>query len=160
VTTAAQLIKASLQEILVQASESPLEADEYQDAIFALNNMMASYDAISIDLGYTIVENLGDDITVAPGAIQPIIKNLALELAPQFDAMVTPDLARQAMTGMRTLRRITRKFPVTRFPATLPIGSGNYISTYRSSAFYTDLEPEILGEVSGSIELEENHDAP
>ena len=158
-TTAAQLIKASLQEILVQASEAPLEADEYQDSIFALNNLMAAYDAESIDLGYTVVSDLGDAITVPAGAIQPIIKNLAIELATQFDAVVPPELAVQAARGMRTLRRITRKFPVTRFPSTLPIGSGNDDGSYRYSRFYPDRQPEVLGEISGSIELEDSPDA-
>ena len=36
--TVAQVAKASLQRILVQASEAPLEADEYADFIFAMNN--------------------------------------------------------------------------------------------------------------------------
>lgn len=158
-TTAAQLITASMQEILVQASEAPLEADEYNDAIFALNNMMADYDAMSIDLGYTVVANLGDDITVPNGAIQPIVKNLAIKLAPQFDVVVSGDLMQQAREGIRTLRRITRKFPVTRMPSTLPYGSGNYHDTVNQRHFYPDKQPDILGEVSGSIELEDNTDA-
>ena len=159
VTTAADLIKASMQEILVQASEAPLEGDEYNDAIFALNNMMAAFDAMSIDLGYTVVKTLGDTITVPSGAIQSIVKNLAVELAPQFDSIVSNELARQAVTGIRTLRRITRKFPVSRMPSTLPIGSGNYHDVVNRRHFYPDQQPDILGEVSGSIELEENTDA-
>ena len=41
--TVAQVAKASLQRILVQASESLLEPDEYQDYIFALNNFVYLY---------------------------------------------------------------------------------------------------------------------
>jgi hypothetical protein len=60
--TVAQVAKASLQRILVQASEAPLEADEYQDFIFAMNNYMMSLDAQGIHLGYTEVSNLSDTV--------------------------------------------------------------------------------------------------
>ena len=53
--TVAQVAKASLQRILVQASEADLEADEYQDYMFALNNWMLSLDAQGISLGFTEV---------------------------------------------------------------------------------------------------------
>lgn len=158
-TTASQIINAALQDILVRTAESPIEADEAQDSIFYLNNLMAEYDAIGIDLGYTVIDSLGDDITVPVGAIGPIIANLGVALAPQFSAQVTPGLARRAMSGMRTLRRLTRKFPVSRLPSTLPIGSGNYHDSVGRRHFYPDDQPEILGEVSGSIELENESNA-
>ena len=53
--TVAQVAKASLQRILVQASEAELEPDEYQDFIFAMNNFMLSLDADGVSLGYTEV---------------------------------------------------------------------------------------------------------
>ena len=59
--TVAQVAKSSLQRILVQASEAPLEPDEYQDFIFSMNNYMAELDAQGIQLGYTVVTDLGDD---------------------------------------------------------------------------------------------------
>ncbi len=58
--TVAQVAKASLQRILVQASEAPLEPDEYQDFIFSMNNYMFQLDAQGVQLGYTEVSNLGD----------------------------------------------------------------------------------------------------
>jgi hypothetical protein len=49
--TVAQVAKASLQRILVQASEAPLEPDEYQDYIFALNNYMTRRLPATLPLG-------------------------------------------------------------------------------------------------------------
>jgi hypothetical protein len=40
--TVAQVAKASLQRILVQASEAPLEPDEYNDFIFAMNRLTST----------------------------------------------------------------------------------------------------------------------
>ena len=50
--TVAQVAKASLQRILVQASESVLEPAEYSDYIFSLNNYMTELDAQGIQLGF------------------------------------------------------------------------------------------------------------
>jgi hypothetical protein len=82
--TVAQVAKASLQRILVQASEAPLEPDEYQDYIFALNNYMTQLDAQGIVLGYTVVDSLGDEVTVPTGALRGIIANMAIEVAPDY----------------------------------------------------------------------------
>ena len=49
--TVAQVAKASLQRILVQASESELTASEFQDFIFSMNNYMTQLDAQGIQLG-------------------------------------------------------------------------------------------------------------
>ena len=67
--TVAQVAKASLQRILVQAAESPLEPAEYQDYIFALNNYMTQLDAQGVQLGYTEVSDLGDAVTVRASLI-------------------------------------------------------------------------------------------
>lgn len=122
--TVAQVAKASLQRILVQASEAPLEADEYQDFIFALNNFMAGLEARGIDLGYTAVSDLGDTLTVDDGAIQGIIANLAIEVAPDYDGTISQGLVKSAKDGMNAIRRLGRTITPTEYPSTLPKGSG------------------------------------
>lgn len=152
--TAAQLIKASLQRILVQASEAELEPDEYQDAIFALNNYMLDLDASGIQLGYTEVSSLGDTITVPPGALRGIIANLAIEVAPDYNGQITPGLQKAAIEGLVTMRKIGVGKPVTSFPDTLPTGAGNDWYNYQNSHFYNGSEADILAETTGSISLE------
>ena len=56
--TTAEVIRAALQKILVQASEAPIEAAEAQDAIFALNNLMLALDSDGVQLGLTAVTAL------------------------------------------------------------------------------------------------------
>jgi len=154
-TTAAQLIKASLQELVVQDVEAPLEPSEYQDSIFYLNNFMFGLDAKGIALGYTEVSSLGDVITVPPGAIQGIIKNLALELAPQFDVAVPPELFAQAAMTMGTLEHLGVHNGDSFYPSTLPIGSGNERNNYQNRHFYHDRAQEILTEANGAIATED-----
>lgn len=153
--TAAQVLKAALQRILVQASESELQADEYSDAMFAMNNLMAEYDADGISLGYTEVSTLADPITIPTGALRGLIANLAVEISPDYNGNVTAALADAARMGKNTMRKLALNIPDTAYPSTLPIGSGNEgCGSDFNSSFYPDLEAEILAEATGSIGLE------
>lgn len=159
-TTTAQVLKAALQEILVQGSEAPLEADEYQDAIFAMNNYMTALDANGVHLGYTIVDSLSDEITVPAGAIQGIISNVAILLAPQFMAPITDGLVAKAKMGLNAMRKLGITIEPMSFSGTLPIGSGNegqWNGGYgRNSHFYPDPVDAALTETGNSIVLETN----
>jgi|DEB3_MinimDraft_2_1074329.scaffolds.fasta_scaffold03278_4 hypothetical protein len=153
--TVAQVAKASLQRILVQASEAPLEADEYQDFIFAMNNYMLSLDAQGIHLGYTQVSDLADQVTVPVGALRGVIANVAIEVAPDYGGVVTDALVLQAREGLQAMRMLGQTIGATRMPSTLPIGSGNSDSGYGWTwNFYPDSEESILAETIGTIALE------
>jgi hypothetical protein len=123
--TVAQIIKYALQEILTQASESPLEADEYQDCIFALNAMMNEYEGQGLNLGWSDVSNLGDEITSPTSTHSGIISNLAIRVAPQFMGSVTPQLMDKAARGEKLFNHIGVELDQTEFPSGLPLGSGN-----------------------------------
>jgi len=153
--TVAQVTKAALQNILVQDSEAPLEPDEFQDTIFAMNNMVLAWDAQGIKLGYTIVSNLGDNVTVPLGALRGLIYNLAIEMAGQFNAQVAPGVANAASEGMKAIRKLGQTIVPSAYPGTLPIGSGNEGRGFTTdNHFFPDLEARILGEISGAIGLE------
>jgi len=153
--TVAQVAKASLQRILVQASESPLSADEYQDFIFAMNNYMTALDASGVHLGYTVVSNLGDTVTVPTGALRGLIANMAIDVAPDYGGVVTDALVLQAREGMQAMRQLGQTIGATRNPSTLPIGSGNTDAGYGWTwNFYPESEESILAETIGTIALE------
>ncbi len=152
--TVAQVAKASLQRILVQADESPLEASEYQDFIFAMNNLMLDLDAKGINLGYTEVSNLGDTITIPSSCLRGLIALMAIEVAPDYNRPIPEALAASAQAGLKTMRRVGRTMRQTEYPSTLPIGSGNEYYNHGIYPFYPDLEAEILTESGGSILLE------
>jgi hypothetical protein len=121
-----------------------------------MNLMMAEFAADGINLGYTEVSDLGDDVTIPDGAVMGMIKNLAVYMAAQFGVNIPVDLAVLAKSGKNTMRNISVKVIPSRYPDTLPIGSGNEDDTYQSSHFYPDQQGQILTEQSGSILLEED----
>lgn len=136
--TALYVAERALRLILVQASDAPLEADEYQDFYDAMNDFMAGLEADGVKLGYTPVTGPASMVTIPSGALRGLIACMAVEVAPDYEASVTPALARQASRGMRTLLRIGRKTVQVSYPPTLPMGSGNYETTYNDQAFYND----------------------
>lgn len=153
--TVAQVVKASLQKILVQAAEADIEASEAQDFIFAMNNYMLALDADGVTLGYTTVSNLGDDITIPTGALRGLIYNMAIEMAPEFNGVITQTVVKIAKDSLATMRKLGVTISQTQFPSTLPIGSGNEGSGgLFANHFYPDLEAEILAETTGAIGLE------
>jgi len=155
--TVAQVAKASLQRILVQASEAPLEADEYQDFIFAMNNYMAQLDAQGISLGYTEVSDLGDEVTIPTGALRGLIANMAIEVSPDYGGVISQGLIAAAQQGFQSMRILGQRIQTSKNPSTLPLGSGNEDMLYGYSGhFYPDQEADILAESTGAIGLENN----
>lgn len=156
-TTAAQVVKAILQELVVQASEADLEPAEIQDTIFGMNNYMTALDANGTSLGYTVVDSLSDVITIPAGAIQGLISNVAIMMAPQFDAIVTPALMEKARMGLSAMRKLSFTRVATQPPCTLPVGSGNeWGGGYDTDRFYPCADDAILTETNRNILLEDN----
>ena len=152
--TVAQVIKASLQRILVQASEAPIEASEAQDFIFDMNNFMLALDADGITLGYTEVNDLGDEVTIPTGALRGLIANMAIEVAPDYNGTVSPALNSAAIDGLKIMRLLGQTISATQFPSTLPIGSGNEQGGVCVSHYFPDQEATILAETTGAVGLE------
>ena len=153
--TAQSIIDDSLQAILVQASEQPIEAVDFQTSRRYLNRMMATtpYNG----LGYTQVTNPDDLITVADGALEGIVFNLAVKMLPTYDMPLTAELNANAKDGLQEIRRIAVTVQPTAFPCTLPIGSGNeQENTFNNQHFYPCPDDELLTEREGAILLESN----
>ena len=154
--TANTVIVDALQELLIQASEAPIEADEAQTAIRYLNRMMARFDAQGVSLGYTTVSNLGDEVTVPDGAYDGVVKNLALSLAKQYGATPSADLVAEARDAFDAMQMLSLTIYETRYGPTLPIGSGNEGDAVLSDHFYPDDQDAIYNETNNYIATEED----
>lgn len=150
--TASTVIRDALQEILVQASEQPIQPNEATDAIRYLNRMMFSWEAKGIALGYTVVSSLGDDITIPDGALEGVVLNLAIKLAPQYDVTVSMDLRENARDAYKSVLKLSVTQPLSQYPSTLPVGSGNEGDTLDSNYhFYETDTNTLLSETTGTI---------
>lgn len=135
--TASTVIRDALQEIIVQAAEQPIEANEANDAMRYLNRMMAAWESDGIDLGYTPVSSLSDAITVVDGALEAIVLNLAIKLAPGYERPVPQELYINARNAMNTVTKLGVTITTSVFPATLPQGSGNESNGWDATKYYS-----------------------
>ncbi len=152
--TAGDVIQTALKRILVQASDAPLEPDEYQDALESLNDLMAAYEADGIRLGYTPVDNVEDEVTVPAGARRGIIANLAVEISADYGGNITAALTRQASEGMQTMRKLGQATIRSVLPDSLPVGSGNEGCYGNDSHFYAQLSTALMTLSGNALETE------
>jgi hypothetical protein len=137
--TARWVIETAFRQILAENADSPLSADEYADALDALNLWVASQEALGMRLGYTPIQHVTDYVTVPDGALRGLAANLAIDLAAQFDMPVSPSLATQAQQGIDAMLRLGVRQISSSMPRTLPHGSGNTEPTWRTTPFYGDV---------------------
>ena len=156
--TAESVINDILQEILVQASEQPIEAVDFQFVRRYMNRYMAEL-AITNPLGYTQVTLPTDPITIPDGAINGLIYNVALNVVTSFDMNPGGMLIPNAERGLKTIRKISRNLISTKHPSTLPIGSGNECWS-NDTHFYPGEQDSILTEQNGNILLEDTTNEP
>ena len=150
--TASDVILDALKEIVAIPSEAAVGAYEAQVGIFYLNAMMQDFAVNGINIGYTIVDSLGDEMTVPDGALEGMVKNLAIEISPAFKGSLTSvDLFEQAQDGINTLLQIS--IPIianSPYSDNLPVGSGNEDGIW-GNTFYDGLPNQILTENDGFI---------
>jgi len=155
--TAGDLIKDSLTDLVVQASEQPLTSDETSTALRYLNRMMTRLDGVGVKLGYTKVNSLSDTLTVPDGALDGMRSMLALLLAPQFDVPITPELREAYEDGEMALYSLGVTIGEQAYPSRLPYGSGNEGSyALETDHFYPDQQNIIRTEDNQFIQAEDN----
>lgn len=155
--TAESIISDALVEILVQQSEQPIQAEDFQIGRRYLNRMMAM--SPFNKLGYTVVTNPADLITVPDGAMFGIFKSLAKALLVPYDMPLTNELSLDVREGMKEIRRLAVKLQLSSYPCTLPVGSGNEgDGTFNNQHFYSCPDDELSTEQEGSILLESGTD--
>ena len=154
--TAGDVIKDALQEITVLGAEAPVEASDATYSVRTLNRMMAMLDAKGIDLGFTEVSNFNSELTIPDGALDSVVILLSNRLWRNYSEGNPPQsLMMDVRAAISQLAQLAVTIAQSEYPSTLPIGSGNQESGYRTDLFYNDLEDTILAETNGSISLED-----
>lgn len=157
---AGEIVTDALEEIIVQADEAPIEASEGRAALRLLNDMMFSFAATGINLGYSSVSSLGDVITVPLGAVRWMKLQLAVELAAKYDIKISADIVAKLKHAYKAVLNLTRDSFQSAYPSILPTGSGNTYPDFTHTTFYPDEESTILTETGGSIALEDDTEEP
>ena len=153
---AGEVINDILLEIVVLGADADMDPSETASTIRYINRFMTMIAAQGINLGFTKINSVNDDITIADGAIIGLIKNVAKMVAPQFGAVITAELHEAAREGLDAMRRLGTTIVPSNMPCTLPRGSGNDWNGARNSKFYPCPEDQILTETNRNILLEDD----
>jgi len=151
VETAYNVVQDALREIVVSPAETPIESYDASVGVFYLNAMMLDFAARGVNLGYTIVGSLGDNVTIDDGAYDAVVKNLAIVISPVYkETLTSQDLFKQAEEGFMSLLEMSFKQPgYTPYPENLSKGSGNY-NDYPYN-FYSSRSNPLLTERGGNV---------
>jgi hypothetical protein len=124
-TTVASIVRDALLHLRVQDAAEAVDAQAMQDAIRALNTMMARWEADGVSLGWTAVSSPTDTLPAPPEAEAAISYNLALRLRARYGVAVEPDVIQMATDGLAALRAdvIANSYNRLSYPD-LPVGEG------------------------------------
>lgn len=86
------VVSRALRLIGVKDFADDISSEEMANAIEALNQMMARWEADGIALGWVNVVNVADTIRVPDEALEALQFNLALMLAPEYPGVVVPQM--------------------------------------------------------------------
>lgn len=149
--TAAEFVKDMLQEITQLGTQQPIEASDAQACKRRLNRLGAEWNEL-FPLGFTKLEDLGDEVTIPAYADQAFISTGAIRIASIFgkSAQVPGSLIATAQDAFKNLLSAAVSVEPSQYPSTLPVGSGNECGAL-NRRFYPGSDGEILLETGGSI---------
>lgn len=140
-TTVNQLMQRSLKDLIVAGDEAAVPEIEAETYIDALNDYVADLESDStVDLSYTDVDSVDDELTVPSGIIRALAAVMAVEMADSYGVDVPANLAMRASEGLAHILRVCTTRTGAYKPATLPMGSGNESWSYETERFYSGSE--------------------
>tara|TARA_R110000851_G_scaffold128501_3_gene260953 strand:+ start:729 stop:1211 length:483 start_codon:yes stop_codon:yes gene_type:complete len=128
--TKRQFVSAALEEIGLGAYEFDAQPEQLQSALRSLDNMLASWEAKGIRIGYPLPNNpedsdLDEKTNVPNAANLAIIKNLGIEIAPSYGRQVSPGTTKVAKSSYNTLLAQHAQSANMQLSSNTPLGAGN-----------------------------------
>lgn len=125
--TALKVISTAFSLIKVKTAGVDLDDNEIETGIETLNDMMTEQAADGLMLGYSVIEDKNDIVTVPDWSLRAVKTNLAILLAAEFEGQVTPELVSSATQSFTAIKNRSVEIGNVAFPDTLPVGAGNRV---------------------------------
>lgn len=159
--TKRQLIEAALENIGIAAFEFDIQSDELASGLRRLEAMMADWNARGIRIGYPLYSDPDNaDVTEQSGvpdyAVEGIITNLSLKLAPSYGREVSRETKVAAKNSLMTLKmRVGVLNPVEKkFPQSLPRGGGHKTYRWRRDPFFNKPKDDLRAGPDSVLDFE------
>ena len=117
-----------------------------------LVTMLKLWSSQGISTGLTIPAVIGDELDEPAQIDFAIDFNLAVTVAPYLQKIASPEASSKASSTMQSLRTQFTAQPITLYPNSLPLGSGNTGPSSRQSPIGRNFfgEPETVDSESGA----------
>lgn len=104
-STVEKTVSRALRILRVIDARQPVKPADMSTAIDALNGMMTRWEANTLSLGWSNVENPSDEMPAPAEALDAIAYNLAVRLRPEYGTTLDPDTIDMARRGLADLQR-------------------------------------------------------
>lgn len=158
--TKRQIVEDAFAEIGLAAYTFDLQPEQLQAGLRRLDSLMATWNAQGIRIGYPLPSSPGasdlDALTdVTDMAIEAIVGNLAVRIAPMFGKTVSPDTKATARRAYVALLNYAAQVPERALDHTaIPAGEGNKYWRYDADPFLIPAAEPIDAGKDGAIDLE------
>ena len=149
--TKGEVVRTALAHLGLVDYEFDIIPEELAAGVDFLNTMMSFWSSKNLKVPYNFEGETEDDSGLPATAIEAVVTNLAIRLAPTYGKQVPLDVRTTAKQGLNTLYSESAK-PIEQQLSTVPSGAGHkFFSTYK---FFTPTdkypwEIEALDDFSG-----------
>lgn len=152
--TKRQIVLEALGELAMQAYDFDVSPEEVATAVRRLDVMMATWETKGARVGYRFPATAeGSDPDAESGipdsAVETVVANLAIRLAPGFGKTVSAETKRTAGQGYDALLWSAAQPIEQQMPSTLPRGAGNRGSLAPQRPFFPQPDRGPLGSTPG-----------
>ena len=128
--TKRQIIEAAFEEIGLAAYTFDLTPAQMQSALRRMDSMVATWNSKGIRIAYPLPRNpdessLDEETSIPDRAVEAIVSNLALRLAPSYGKAVAVEVKTSARQAYEILLARAAMPEEMQFPKTMPAGAGN-----------------------------------
>jgi hypothetical protein len=158
--TKRQIVENAFEEIGLAGYAFDLQPEQLQAALRRLDTMMATWNAQGIRIGYPLPSSPGtSDLDASTGvpdaAVEAIVGNLAVRIAPLFGKTVSPDTKASARRAYNALLRWASEIPEMDLDRmSIPAGAGSKYWRYDGDPYLLERAPPLDAGTDGKIELE------
>ena len=129
--TKREIVTNAFEEVGLASYAFDLQPEQLQAGLRRLDNMMATWNSRGLRIGYPLTNSpagsdLDDDANVMDEAIEAIVGNLAIRIAPMLGKTVSPDTKASARSAYMALLSRRSTIPEMLNDANaIPSGAGN-----------------------------------
>ena len=153
---ASEFARDILLKIVHTGAEQPVQAIDASDVLTAINDTLSEWEGVGISLGFTLLTDLGDEVTIPTSANRAVKTNVAVYVADQFCKQVEASTAAMARESYNRLVNQFITVGAATLPSIMPRGAGNSCGVYDTTFYPGPVDGTLDRETGGAILTEDD----